>query len=422
LDSLAVLRLRAKNGGINHSYFMRPGTNNAGRDCGDVIMDKEAMMRVEVLHDVVVSDNVGEGAEHYTCAYPLTTLMSDGTLVCVYRRGKEKHSYDGIWAVQKSADNGQTWSKPVTIFDKRHLEPLQSVMSGGICQAGDGSLVTVFVTIEATRKDFYVFSEEGFKQRSFCYTARSCDGGDTWSQPKLIEHAPPFRMGISSKPFVLPGGELFIPGEHKLSNGVIATCASYSTDHGRTFDPFKDIITDVNAELNYCDARFAVLPGGEIMAMLWTFRQDNEETVEVHRSISGDNGRTWSAPEAVGYLGQITTPLVLDSQTILAASNCRNAPEGIRLWLSRDGGNTWLDETPLQMWDPYRNRIIASPLALSTSDGTNEGVWQALEKFTFGTPDLLSLPDDTNLLSYYATISNIIHVRACRFKLDVDER
>jgi len=236
----------------------------------------------------------------------------------------------------------------------------------------------------------------------------------------LIEHVPSFRMGITSKPFVLPNGELFIPGEHSLSNGVIAICASYSTDHGRTLSCFNDIITDVNAELNYCDARFAVLADDKIIAILWTFRQDNEETVEAHRATSSDNGHTWSIPEPVGYLGQITVPLVLDSQTVLAASNYRQPPEGIRLWLSRNGGNTWLEETPVQMWDPYKNRITARSLAAPTNHGKNEGVWKALAKFTFGTPDLLILSDGTILLSYYATISDVTHVRTCRFRLDMD--
>lgn len=377
-------------------------------------------MKVAVLSDVVVSDNVGKDVEHDTCSYPLTTIMSDGTLVCFYRRGKEKHSYDGIWVSQKSVDNGQSWSKPVTIFDGRHLKPPQSVVSGGVCQAADGSLATVFTAIEVTKKNHYAYSEEGFKQRCCCYTAHSGDGGDTWSQPKLIEHVPSLRMGITGKPFVLPRGELFIPGEHKLSTGVIAICASYSTDHGTTLSPFNDIIADVNAKLNYCDARFVILPDGEIMAMLWTFRRDNEETIEVHRSVSCDNGRNWSAPEPVGYLGQITAPLALDSQVLIAASNYRYPPEGIRLWISRDGGNTWSDEAPIQMWDPHENRIVARRLGTFSDAGNTEGIWEALATFTFGTPDLLALPDSTILLSYYATIADVTHVRACRFRLDVN--
>ena len=36
-------------------------------------------------------------------------------------------------------------------------------------------------------------------------------------------------------------------------------------------------------------------------------------------------------------------------------------------------------------------------------------------RFTFGTPDLLSLPDGSIILIYYATIEGVTGVRACRF-------
>ena len=375
-------------------------------------------MKVEVLYDVAVSKNTVDNIQLVTCAYPVTTLARNGIVFCIYRRGKKKHSYDGIWVVQNSKDNGQTWSEPVTIFDGRHLEPPEAMISGGICEAVDGSLVIVFTTIQVTKKDHHMFSEEGFKQQYQHYIARSYNSGITWSAPELVEHASTFRMGIS-KPFVLPNGELLVPAERTLSNGVSAVCVSYSTDNGKRLGPFNDCITDPSAKLNYSDPRFTLLPNGKIMAMLWTFRQDNEETIEVHQSTSEDNGRTWSKPQPVGYLGQITVPLILNFPIVIAASNYRWTPEGIRLWLSRDGGKTWLDELPIQMWDPHQNRILAQPMELYKDHSENKGVWKALPGFTFGTPDLVALLDGTVLLSYYATVEGVTHVRACRFKLEV---
>jgi hypothetical protein len=46
-----------------------------------------------------------------------------------------------------------------------------------------------------------------------------------------------------------------------------------------------------------------------------------------------------------------------------------------------------------------------------------ESIWDDLKTFTFGTPGLLRFDDGTILLTYYATIDGLIHIRACRLRL-----
>ena len=40
-----------------------------------------------------------------------------------------------------------------------------------------------------------------------------------------------------------------------------------------------------------------------------------------------------------------------------------------------------------------------------------------MDKFTFGTPNLNLLPDGSVLLTYYASINDTNHRRACRFSV-----
>jgi len=370
--------------------------------------------QVEILHDVVISDNLGRDG---TCAFPSTAVMKDGTLVCLYRRGQTKHSYDGVWISQRSTDQGRTWSAPSVIFDRRSHQPQQSVISGGVCQTPNGSLLTVFTVVEVDKSGKYVFDGGGAQLQCLCFIARSNDVGRSWSQAALLLIPCRMRQGISSKPLVLKNGEIFLHGEHVLPNGVTAIFVGFSKDDGHQFGTFTDFITDHEGKLNYCDARFAILPEGKILAMLWTFRQDNEQTIDVHSSISPDFGRTWSVPRPVGKLGQITVPLAIDAGRFIAVSNYREPLDGIRLWFSVDGGNSWLVEQPIQMWDPHQNRVVGKPIAAISDQNGSQTVWEALPGFTFGTPDIVQMPDNTLLLSYYATISQVIHIRACRFRI-----
>jgi hypothetical protein len=370
-------------------------------------------MQINVLHDVIVA-----ASDDLTNAYPLTAEAADGALVCMYRQGKEKHSYDGILLTRRSTDLGKTWSPAATLFDGRSLQPPQAAGSGGICRCGDGSLLVVFCATEVTRPDQYVFSDEGMAQRTRYLTALSTDHGMRWQSPRYLDDASLQRpLGPTSNPLVLDDQIVFVPGERHHHQGQLGICASFSRDHGRTLEPVRDLIVDQSAAVSYCDPRFTRFADGQILAMLWTFRQDDEETIEIHRSISDDGGVGWSAPQPVGFLGQITDPLAMAGDKLLAASNYRWPPDGIRLWLSHDRGRTWPVEESVQMWDAGEMRMLAGPRPIADRS-QGEGVWNALPAFTFGTPNLKRLPDETLLLTYYAEVGSKAHVRACRFQIE----
>ncbi len=163
---------------------------------------------------------------------------------------------------------------------------------------------------------------------------------------------------------------------------------------------------------------------GEVLALIFTFKPDRDnpkvlrilETLPVHRSVSRDRGRSWSAPQPTNIIGQLTCPLAVDGQTVIAASNYRREPAGIRLWTSHDRGTTF-DANPLQMWDAREERVVAAPVSsLVRCDGSDADDHR-MESFTFGLPDLNDLDDGTYLLTYYSTIDGELHVRACRFSL-----
>ena len=122
--------------------------------------------------------------------------------------------------------------------------------------------------------------------------------------------------------------------------------------------------------------------------------------------------------EVVAAAVGMDAPLALPDGGLIAASNYRLPPEGIRLWSSPDNGVTWDVEHPLQMWDVARQRVVGEPVPAQLSQKGNDQVWDELRLFSFGTPDLVLLDAQTALLMYYATLDDIIHVRACAFRIE----
>ena len=123
-------------------------------------------------------------------------------------------------------------------------------------------------------------------------------------------------------------------------------------------------------------------------------------------------------PQPTGISGQIAVPLAFPSGAVIGATNVRQGRDGIRLWASRDGGATWDIGNPIQMWDAQQSRMLGASIDSCPVGIKDEGVWEALDKFSFGTPDLNLLNDGSVLLTYYATIDDICHVRACRFSVE----
>jgi hypothetical protein len=381
-------------------------------------------MRVDIAHDLPVSPNLPAGDASSVCDFPSLAVLDDGRVLVVYRQGSAKHSHDGIFVIQSSSDGGRTWSAPEIVFDGRELEPNLTATTGGICQAQDGTLVFAFFVVEGLQPGVGMFDEIGFALPRKIFISLSHDAGASWSTPEPYAYPGMPLSAITEKPFVLPDGEICMPIEYYSREMVCRTALAFSSDGGRTFSrPPLHIVGDLTDQINYGDARFAQLPDGCLLTLLWTFLQASQETVAVHRAWSSDQGRTWTEPASVGFVGQVTNPLALPAGDVLAVSNYRLPPEGIRLWHSPDGGATWDVEHSVQMWDARAGCMLGAPAAHHATRPAGDGdgdVWGSLSTFSFGTPDLVRLDDGALLMSYYAAVDGIIHVRACRFRWVMD--
>jgi hypothetical protein len=375
-----------------------------------------ARENMAVRHDVAISPNLLAGDASDVSAFPSACRVQDG-IVCVYRSGSAKHSRDGVLLSQSSTDGGNSWSTPTTIFNRMQNAEPESVHAGVVCECG-GAALAFFKTVEAKKHDVYIFSEEGRSLRQRAYLCRSPDAGQSWSAPAEIElQGGPRDTFLGSRPLVLPSGRIFIPVEATGEHGQQMMMGCFSDDGGRTLSPLFPIAHDATGELGFGDGKVAVLPDGRIVMLAWTYLNHTEETVSVHRCVSMDGGCRWSAPEPTNIVCQIMTPLGVGDHGLMAAGNVRTYPEGIRLFRSVDAGATWIG-TPTQLWDARQSTVTAVPLAVSRKSSNEDGLWSALPSFTFGCPELTMLADADILMTYYADLRGVTHIRACRIAIE----
>lgn len=365
----------------------------------------------------MVSPNLAAGNHAVVCVYPSLAVLRDGSVVCVYRQGKAKHSRDGVFCAQRSSDGGRSWSEPVSVYDGMSSPKPECVHAGVVCETPRGELLAFFTTVEATKPDAYIFSEEGRQLWQRPLVSASADGGRSWKASRPLELSGlPRNAYFGSRPLVLPGGAILLPIEITDRHGQETMLACITTDDGHSFEPLFPIAQDKTGGLGYGDGKFARLADGTLLMLAWTYKNPSEETIQVHRCESRD-GRTWSAPQPTNVVCQIMTPLQMAGSLLIAAGNLRTPPEGIRLFHSRDGGKTWDTSAPVQLWDPHRLRVTGEVLPIEAPAPDRGGLWEALPSYTFGTPDLAKLSEDEALMTYYAIVEGITHVRACRFRI-----
>jgi len=382
-------------------------------------MPGRTAMRATIFQDGPVSPRES-GGEPRACAFPATCCLANGDIVCVYRRGKEKHSRDGVFVAQRSGDAGRTWSEPVMIFDGLSRPVPESVHGGAVVPAADGALLAMFTAVPVREADSYIFSETGRQLEQIFYVAVSPDSGRTWGEavPHRPPGTPPLRY-INSRPLALPDGDLLVPVEITTPARRQAVMMTRYAPAAGTFAPAQMLADDESGRLSFGDPKLTRLADGRILMWLWAFLNEGEETIQAHECVSADDGRTWSPPRATTILCQCAALLGLPDGSVLAVANVRQPPEGIRLWRSPDGGRTWNGAAGLQMWDARKFRMLGEPLAgVAAGKSADDGrLWEALPGFTFGTPDLVASDPGSFLLTYYAVTEGFAQVRACRFGL-----
>jgi len=95
-----------------------------------------------------------------------------------------------------------------------------------------------------------------------------------------------------------------------------------------------------------------------------------DRTYRLHRTMSEDEGRSWSPPVPTPIDGYPAHLLVLPDGRLLCTYGRRRPEYSIRGVLSADGGETWDMAHKLRIRGPLPNRDLGYPCTLLDRDGS----------------------------------------------------
>ena len=295
-----------------------------------------------------------EGYSNYRIPAIITT--KDGSLLafCEARKDHRGDSGNIDLVVKRSTDNGQTWSKPIIVWDAG------DETAGNPCPVVDqrtGRIINILCWNLASDhgRDLHAGTSKDTRR---VFQTHSDDDGLTWTEPKEITSSvkdsswwwyatgPGVGIQLTQGPHK---GRLVIPANH-TADGFFGAHTLYSDDGGDTWSMSNIIKPTVN------ESQVIELSDGRLMMNMRSQGFDNTPRPRNgYRSIafSTNGGESWTKPRFDKHLGdpRVQASIIrFDEETLLFSNP--NPPikaergERIRMTVraSKDDGKTWPHE------------------------------------------------------------------------------
>ncbi|MBT7123174.1 MAG: exo-alpha-sialidase, partial [Clostridia bacterium] len=259
--------------------------------------------------------------EKYIYNFGSAELLADGSFfICARQITSLGDPFGRIAAVRYYLDDSKVIpATPPNIRDVQKY-PEKGYLMCHVTEMSKNNLIAIYVMIDTDKtKPLFSKANNGM-QRAVCRISRSVDSGETWSNGEDLAYT---------------HGDLIIPGKMQMSkDGTIGFPVEmrnvydedyvegiqarfvYSTDGGITFDKMSRIAHDPDVLAG--DARCTFDCSDNLVIYFWCFDLNSGFDLDNHRSVSRDSGRTFERIAPVDLHMQITSPMYINDDTIIA--------------------------------------------------------------------------------------------------------
>ena len=255
-----------------------------------------------------------------------------------------------------SEDEGKTWSWPRVVNNT----PLDDRDCGVLSLGGEKLLIT-WITSD-TRWHFYPerLSEEEAKIRKAVYDAvpdevyskwrgswlRISEDGDAWSDyirmPVNTPHGP---IRLASGDLLYFGKEWYSPDKPGRTEGNGPIMAARSSDDGMTWTELGAVpVSETCCDGNFHEPHVVELPSGKLIGLIRYEHCDDFNShiaFSLFQSESEDGGNTWTEARPLDIYGAPPHVIRHSSGALVCVYGHRKDPYGERAMISRDEGKTW---------------------------------------------------------------------------------
>lgn len=161
------------------------------------------------------------------------------------------------------------------------------------------------------------------------------------------------------KPLVLENGRIILP---LYSDGYNLSICAISDDDGETWRPSKPIVGRGPIQPALAEKR-----NGDLVAYM---RDSGDAPPRVHKSVSKDEGESWSYTEKTDIPNTASVELLVlqDGRWAFAGNDIEDGRYRMVLMLSDDEGESWKRKEYLEN-DPGQKESYSYPCLIQTSDG-----------------------------------------------------
>lgn len=372
-----------------------------------------------VITDTGTLARAEAGTARAALTFPSVVCLSDGTLLASCHAGSAKDSDDASVELFRSSDKGRTWTASGRPFADMEVGGRRGTFK--VCyltELQQGVLIAGLMWIDRQTypgKPLFNGETEGCLPMEIML-AESEDGGHSWSPLRAMQVPEEIGPPSLTNPILeLDDGTLAMSIETNKhyqddSKWYQRVVLFHSTDRGQTWGDPITAGQDPSGRIFSWDLRLGVAPDGRIGSFSWTYDSETNEYLNIHRRISSDGGRTWTAPEDLRFPDQASHPAMLpDGRVVLA-------------WVDRFGSRSIKARLANAIDAPFEPGtevvLYEHETAAATATDDTGALLEEMSVWSFGLPYSEALPDGDVLVLYYAGTENALDVRWARLRID----